>query len=136
AWLCRALLDSGERVVSLDRAARGGRPSALSLLGIEDDVAEVEGELLDADLLHGILAENEVTSVFHLAAQVIVAAAAASPVPTFETNVRGTWTLLEACRIEGVERVVVASSDKAYGAHDELPYRENFPLEPTAPYEA
>ena len=74
--------------------------------------------------------------MFHLAAQTIVGTAAASPASTFETNVRGTWTLLEACREHGVERVVVASSDKAYGAHDELPYREDFALRPTAPYEA
>ena len=62
--------------------------------------------------------------------------AAESPASTFETNVRGTWIVLEACRETGVERVVVASSDKAYGAHDELPYREDFALRPTAPYEA
>jgi CDP-glucose 4,6-dehydratase len=57
-------------------------------------------------------------------------------VRAFETNVRGTWNVLEACRANGVERAVVASSDKAYGAHDELPYREDYPLQPTAPYEA
>ncbi len=54
----------------------------------------------------------------------------------FESNVRGTWTLLQACLDQGVERVVFASSDKAYGAHETLPYREDFPLQPTAPYEA
>ena len=74
--------------------------------------------------------------MFHLAAQTIVGVAADSPAPTFDANVRGTWTLLEACREHGVERVVVASSDKAYGAHDELPYREDFALRPTAPYES
>jgi CDP-glucose 4,6-dehydratase len=135
-WLCRGLLGRGQPVVSLDRAAREGRPSALALLGIEDQVAEVEGDLLDAELLRRTLASHQVSAVFHLAAQTIVGTAAASPVPTFETNVRGTWTLLEACREHGVERVVVASSDKAYGAHDELPYREDFALRPTAPYES
>ena len=64
------------------------------------------------------LDSHRVSAVFHLAAQTIVGTAAASPAPTFETNVRGTWTLLEACREHGVERVVVASSDKAYGAHE------------------
>jgi CDP-glucose 4,6-dehydratase len=77
-----------------------------------------------------------VSTVFHLAAQTIVGTAASSPVATFETNVEGTWVLLDACRELGVSRVVVASSDKAYGAHDELPYREEFALRPTAPYEA
>jgi CDP-glucose 4,6-dehydratase len=136
AWLCAALLERGERVVSLDRPAAGGRPSALKLLGIEGEVEEVGCDLADLALLERTLADREVSAVFHLAAQTIVGAAAASPVSTFEANVRGTWTLLEACRAHAVERVLVASSDKAYGAHDELPYREDFALRPTAPYEA
>jgi len=136
AWLCKELLGRGHRVVSLDRAAREGRPSALSLLGVEDQVADVEGDLVDAELLRRTLADHQVGAVFHLAAQTIVGTAADSPAPTFEVNVRGTWTLLEACRERGVERVVVASSDKAYGAHEELPYREDFALQPSAPYEA
>jgi CDP-glucose 4,6-dehydratase len=136
AWLCRELLARGRRVVSLDRAAHEGRPSALALLGIEEMVAQVEGDLLDAELLRRTLADHRVSAVFHLAAQTIVGVATASPAPTFETNVRGTWAVLEACREHGVERVVVASSDKAYGAHDALPYREDFALRPTAPYEA
>jgi CDP-glucose 4,6-dehydratase len=87
-------------------------------------------------LVRNILAEHEVDIVFHLAAETLVGPAAESPASTFEVNVRGTWMVLEACRETGVERVVVASSDKAYGAHDELPYREDFALRPTAPYEA
>ncbi|MFN8150753.1 MAG: GDP-mannose 4,6-dehydratase [Solirubrobacterales bacterium] len=75
-------------------------------------------------------------TVFHLAAETIVGTVQADPVGGFETNIAGTWTLLEACRQEATERVVVASSDKAYGAHEELPYREDLPLQPTAPYEA
>ena len=76
--------------------------------------------------------------MFHLAAQTIVGTANRSPLSTFETNMRGTYMLLEACRAVGVvgdpvERIVVASSDKAYGAHDELPYREDFALQPTLP---
>src|SRR5215211_947425 len=136
AWICRQLLERGDRVVSLDREAREGRHSALELLGITGQVAEVEGDLLDAELVRGTLAEHDVDVVFHLAAQTLVGPAAESPASTFETNVRGTWIVLEACRETGVRRVVVASSDKAYGAHDELPYREDFALRPTAPYEA
>jgi len=136
AWLCNQLLERGERVVSLDRAAREGRPSALSLLEIDDRVVEVEGDLAEVELLRRTLADHQVSAVFHLAAQTIVGTAADSPAPTFDANVRGTWTLLEACRENGIEAVVVASSDKAYGAHDELPYREDFALQPTAPYEA
>jgi len=136
AWICKRLLDRGDRVVSLDRGARGGRRSALELLGIAGEVTEVEGDLLDAERVRGALAEHGVDTVFHLAAQTLVGPAAESPAATFETNVRGTWIVLEACRESGVERVVVASSDKAYGAHKELPYREDFALRPTAPYEA
>ncbi len=106
------------------------------MLGIEDELVQVEGDLTDADAVSRVLAEHRVDTVFHLAAETIVGTVQASPVRGFESNVRGTWTVLEACREREVERVVVASSDKAYGAHDELPYREDFALRPTAPYEA
>jgi CDP-glucose 4,6-dehydratase len=86
-------------------------------------------------LIARTLAEYEVQSVFHLAAQTIVGTANRSPVSTFETNIRGTWLLLEACRLHGAERVIVASSDKAYGHQDELPYRESQPLLATYPYD-
>jgi CDP-glucose 4,6-dehydratase len=136
AWLAKALLDAGKTVVSLDKG-RSERPvSTLGLLGIEGDVEDVSGDLNDGELVAQLLSEHGVTSVFHLAAETIVGTVQASPVTGFETNVRGTWTLLDACRRAGVERVVVASSDKAYGAHDELPYREDFALQATAPYEA
>jgi CDP-glucose 4,6-dehydratase len=83
-----------------------------------------------------VLNEHEVDEVFHLAAQTIVGTANRSPLATWEANVRGTYSLLEACRGLGtVKRVVVASSDKAYGDHDELPYREDFALQPRYPYD-
>jgi CDP-glucose 4,6-dehydratase len=136
AWLCRALLERGDRVVSLDRGSGDARPSGLALLGIADQVVGVDADLLDGEALSQALAEHEVEAVFHLAAQTLVGVAASSPGLTFDTNVRGTWLVLEACRERRVERVVVASSDKAYGRHDELPYQEDFALRPTAPYEA
>src|SRR4051812_11439557 len=137
SWLSRALLEKGAKVVSFDRTPLpDGRPSTLGLLGLEEEVVDFEGDLRDADAVGRAIAENSVDTVFHLAAQVLVHTAAASPEPTFDSNVRGTWLVLEACRTRGVERVVVASSDKAYGAHEELPYREDFALQPTAPYEA
>jgi len=136
AWLCKALVERGTRVVCFDRKGPHERPSTLALLGLEDEVETREGDLVDAGLLRGIVSDLEIDTVFHLAAETIVGTVQADPVAGFETNVRGTWTLLEACRAEGVERVVFASSDKAYGAHDELPYREEFALQPTAPYEA
>ncbi len=137
AWLSRALLDTGVKVVSFDRTPLPDRrPSTLALLGLESEVVDFEGDLRDAEAVARAISENEVDTVFHLAAQVLVHTAAASPAPTFDSNVRGTWTVLEICRLHDVQRVVVASSDKAYGAHEELPYREDFPLQPTAPYEA
>jgi CDP-glucose 4,6-dehydratase len=136
AWLARALLERGERVVSLDKGREERPVSTLSLLGIDGDVVDVVGDLGDGDALRSLLRKHEVRSVFHLAAETIVGTVQASPVSGFETNVRGTWSLLNACLAEGVERVVVASSDKAYGAHEELPYREDFALQATAPYEA
>lgn len=135
-WLAKALLERGDEVTSLDRRRRSERPSAIGMLGIEADLVQVEGDLCDAAVVSRTLAEGSVDTVFHLAAETIVHTVAASPVRGFESNVRGTWTVLQACLDQGVERVVVASSDKAYGAHEELPYREDFALRPTAPYEA
>ena len=135
SWLARGLLERGERVISFDREGGSARPSGLELLGIEAEVEQVQGDLRDPDAVSRALDDGDVEAVFHLAAQTIVGTAAGSPAETFDVNVRGTWTLLEACRELGVGRVVVASSDKAYGAHEELPYREHFALQPTAPYE-
>jgi CDP-glucose 4,6-dehydratase len=135
-WLARALLERGLTVVSLDRRRSNERPSAVGMLGIEDDLVQVEGDLVDGELISRLLTEHAVDAVFHLAAETIVGAVQESPLAGFESNVRGTWTVLEASRGAGVERVVVASSDKAYGAHEELPYREDFALRATAPYEA
>ena len=123
---------------SRSTAGAAERPSStLGLLGIEDELVEVEAATSPTpSRCARSLREHGVERVFHLAAEPIVGTVAESPVRGFETNVRGTWTLLDACLAARVERVVVASSDKAYGAHDELPYREDFALQPTAPYEA
>jgi CDP-glucose 4,6-dehydratase len=133
SWLVRALLARGDRVTVLqrDRAPR----SALLLEGVEDAVDVVHGDLNDEGLVARALGEQEVDTVFHLAAQTIVGTANRSPLGTFESNVRGTWTLLEACRLHGAQRVVVAASDKAYGASATLPYREEMPLDPRYPYD-
>ncbi|HET8975264.1 MAG TPA: NAD-dependent epimerase/dehydratase family protein [Solirubrobacterales bacterium] len=133
SWLTRLLLAEGAEVVSVDRG--GSRRSGLELHGIEAEVADVTGDLRDAELLARVLDEHGVEVVFHLAAQAIVGKANVSPVPTFETNIQGTWTLLEACRQRRVEAVVVASSDKAYGPHEQLPYAEGAALQPLYPYD-
>jgi CDP-glucose 4,6-dehydratase len=133
SWIAKALLDSGATVTSLDR--RGEPPSGLELLGIGGEVHDVAGDLRDGDLIAAILRDDSIDTVFHLAAQAIVGDANTSPVPTFETNIQGTWVLLDACRQAGVEAVVVASSDKAYGPHEKLPYTEDSALQPIFPYD-
>jgi CDP-glucose 4,6-dehydratase len=104
--------------------------------GIEERCTLALADLTDHGGLVRVLNEYEVEEVFHLAAQAVVTTANRSPLGSWEANVRGTYTLLEACRTLGtVRRVVVASSDKAYGAHDQLPYREDFALRPRHPYD-
>ena len=121
SWICRRLLADGRRVVSFDRESPGdshpGRHSGLAVLGIEDEVEEVRGDLRDADSVGRIFDQVRPELVFHLAAQTLVGIAVESPAETFDVNVRGTWTILEAARGREVAGVVFASSDKAYGAH-------------------
>src|SRR5690349_6025750 len=132
--LTKHLVERGARVICLQRDET--QPNSLDLLGLRERVTVVRGELEDLDLLTRILNEYEIDSVFHLAAQAIVGAANRSPISTFETNIRGTYMLLEACRVNPtVKRVVVASSDKAYGSNPTLPYLEDFPLQGVFPYD-
>jgi CDP-glucose 4,6-dehydratase len=133
AWLAKRLLAEGAEVVSLDLA--GERPSGLALLEIEAEVDDRDGDLRDADGIAALLRSERPEIVFHLAAMPIVGDANVSPVPTFRANIEGTWNLMEACREAEVERVVVASSDKAYGPHDQLPYTEGAALQPIFPYD-
>jgi CDP-glucose 4,6-dehydratase len=133
-WLVRFLLDVGADLVCL---VRDWVPqSALVRDRLIDKIKVVRGEVEDQALLERILGEYEVDTVFHLAAQTIVGIANRNPVSTFETNIAGTWSLLEACRRSAlVKQVVLASSDKAYGDHDKLPYDEEMPLKGQHPYD-
>jgi CDP-glucose 4,6-dehydratase len=133
AWLARRLLAEGAKVISLDLPSE--RPSGLRLLGIDGEVADEEGDLRDGDRVEAVLGRERPEIVFHLAAMPIVGDANRSPVPTFRANIEGTWNLMEACRRAGVARVVVASSDKAYGPHERLPYTEEAALQPVYPYD-
>jgi len=132
-WLAGILLEEGAEVVGFDRGR--GALSGLALHGIEDEVAEVEGDLGDRELIARALTRHRIDTVFHLAAQTLVGIASESPLETFESNIEGTWNLLQACREAGIERVVVASSDKAYGPKRELPYREDSGLDAIYPYD-
>ncbi|CAN5167269.1 GDP-mannose 4,6-dehydratase [soil metagenome] len=138
SWLAERLLDGGAGVVALRRDVEP--ESRFRSEGIEDRCIVAQADLTDYEAVVRVLNEHAVTTVFHLAAQTIVSTANRSPLSTFDTNIRGTYVLLEACRAVGVvgnavEAVVVASSDKAYGSHDELPYREDFALQPRFPYD-
>jgi CDP-glucose 4,6-dehydratase len=133
SWLVSALVKAEVRVVVIRRDEPVA--SALAMMGLEDRVSTVSGDICQAGLVERSLAEYEVDSVFHLAAQTLVGVAHRAPVPTFETNVRGTWLLLEACRRQEVQSVIVASSDKAYGPAAQLPYTEEHPLAPRFPYD-
>ena len=138
SWLAERLLEQGARVVVPRRDVPA--LSRFRLEGLEQRCEVVAADVDDYSSLLRIVNEYDVRVVFHLAAQTIVGTANRSPLSTFESNIRGTYNLLEACRSAGatgdpVERVVVASSDKAYGSHDTLPYREDFALQPLYPYD-
>jgi CDP-glucose 4,6-dehydratase len=132
--LARALLERGDSVTVLDLAPPP--LSGLTLQGVAPEIELVEADLCDAGRVGATIEASEFDVVFHLAAQTLVGPAMADPAATFEANVRGTWTLLEACRRADVPAVVVASSDKAYGPSERLPYREEMALRPASPYEA
>ena len=135
AWTVRALLQRGAHVVGLVRDRVAG--SELVRAGLVEYVDIVRGQVEDQPLLERILAEYEIHTVLHLAAQTIVGVANRSPLSTFETNIKGTWCLLEAARRCGrPPQIIVASSDKAYGEQPALPYTEEMPLLASHPYDA
>ncbi len=135
SWLVKALLESGSQVIALVRDA--DPQSEFYRSGDYLNTSIVNGQLEDYESLERAINEHQVDTVFHLAAQPIVGAAYRSPLPTFESNIRGTYNLLESCRqLRGVvKRVVIASSDKAYGDQPNLPYTEDMPLQGQQPYE-
>lgn len=134
SWLTIALIDRGAAVTGL---VRDQVPfSYLRRSGYQERIRVVHGDVTDYELVERALNEYEIDTVFHLAAQTIVSIANRAPLSTFETNVKGTWVVLEAARRSPrVESVVVASSDKAYGPPKELPYTEESALQGCHPYD-
>jgi CDP-glucose 4,6-dehydratase len=134
SWLTRRLHEAGADVVCL---VRDWVPrSELVRSGVMEQVKVVRGDVCDRDTAERTLGEYEIDTVFHLAAQTIVGIANRNPVSTFESNIQGTWNLLEACRRSpAIRSIVVASSDKAYGEQDVLPYAETAPLAGRHPYD-
>lgn len=135
SWLVKDLLALNASIVVLVRDP--DPQSEFYRSGDYNRVSIVRGCLEDFWTLERAINENEINTVFHLAAQPIVGVADRFPLPTFEANIRGTYNLLEACRIhrQFVQSIVVASSDKAYGTQPNLPYTEDMPLQGTHPYE-
>lgn len=135
SWLCKRLLEAQAQVIVL---VRDWDPqSELVRSGVIQRCRVVQGALEDYASLERAISEHEVDTVFHLGAQALVGVALRSPLATFESNIRGSYHLLEACRVHRdlVKRIVVASSDKAYGESDVLPYTEEMPLEGRHPYD-
>jgi CDP-glucose 4,6-dehydratase len=132
-WLVKALLREGAEIVALirDQAPK----SMLVREGLIGLVATVSGDLECLATMQRAIAEYEPHTVFHLAAQPLVQVAKRDPVGTLRANVMGTWNVMEACRLAGTSNIVVASSDKAYGASENLPYRETHPLQGRYPYD-
>lgn len=133
-WLVKRLLEADADVICL---VRDWIPqSEVSRAGLLDRVKVVRGDIRDQALLERILGEYEVDTVLHLAAQTIVGIANRNPVSTFESNIGGTWAILEAARRSPtVKQIVLASSDKAYGEQAQLPYDEAMPLQGRHPYD-
>jgi CDP-glucose 4,6-dehydratase len=133
-WLVKRLIESGADVVCL---IRDWIPMCELVRSHDiEQVKIVRGDICDRNLLERILGEHEIDTVIHLAAQTIVGIANRNPVGTFEANIQGTWELLEACRRSPlVKQIIVASSDKAYGDQEMLPYDESTPLQGHHPYD-
>lgn len=133
-WLVRHLLAAGAEVVCLVRDRVPHAEFVAS--GDIDRVRVAHGDVRDQEAIERVLGEYEVSTVLHLAAQTIVGVANRNPVSTLDTNIRGTWALLEACRRSpAVQQIVIASSDKAYGDQDVLPYTEEAPVCGRHPYD-
>lgn len=133
-WLTEELVRQGAHVVGLVRDFIPQSPFYLK--GLDKKIVVVHGSLEDEQVVERAINEHEIDTVFHLAAQAIVGVANRNPISTFESNIKGTWVLLEAVRqCSLVSRVVIASSDKAYGQHTNLPYDESFALQGNHPYD-
>lgn len=134
SWLVSRLVETGAQVVCL---VRDWVPQSELVRSHQiDKVSIVRGDVRDREVLERALGEYEIDTVIHLAAQTIVTIANRNPISTFETNIAGTWNLLEACRRSPrVQQIVIASSDKAYGYQQVLPYDESTPLQGQHPYD-
>ncbi len=133
-WLVKSLIEKGATVVCV---VRDWVPHSILLSSdLQKNIIIVHGDITDQFFLERVLAEYEIATVFHLAAQTVVGIANRSPISTFESNIKGTWALLEACRRSALtKQIIIASSDKAYGDQEHLPYDESHALQGRHPYD-
>jgi len=132
-YLIKELTKSGANITGLIRGK--GLDSSTFQEEFCSKINVVHGRLEDLSVIQEALKKNAIDTVFHVAAQSIVGTANQNPLQTFETNIRGTWNVLEACRHHPVKRVIIASSEKSYGNHSSLPLDESFPLQGRYPYD-
>ena len=126
SWVAKQLVDESADVTILVRDLKP--EMGFDFHGLRGKVNIVQGDLVDLQAQQRAMNEYNVDTVFHIAAQAIVGIANKSPLSTFESNIKGTWNIMEAAKMEGVKRVVVASSDKAYGVQKQLPYTQENPF--------
>src|SRR3989338_162293 len=133
--IAKALVDKGAVVTTIVRDVK--KTSNIDVLGLRNKVSIIHGDLVNFHDCERTINEYDIQFVFHIAAQAIVGPANRSPLSTFESNIKGTWNILEACRLsKTVKGLIVASSDKAYGQQKKLPYTEESPLNGYYPYDA
>ena len=133
SWLTNELINKGANIVALVRD--DVHSSNIHSLNLLKKITRVNGNVEDFGLILRSVNEYEIDTIFHLGAQTIVGTANRSPLPTFETNIKGTWNILESARQLDTKRVIIASSDKAYGSHEKLPYIEDAKLAGSHPYD-
>lgn len=134
SWLTQRIVDLGSNVICLIRDVIP--ESWFNLSGYDKKVTIVNGNIEDISVIKRVFSEYNIDTVFHLAAQPIVGVSIKNPIATFEANIKGTWNILEACRnYQDIKRVIIASSDKAYGESKKLPYTEDMPLQGSNPYD-
>lgn len=132
--LAKKLVTSGAGIVGLDIIVK--RKGTILTIDDYRQISVIKGSVADYPLVKKIIRDHKINVVFHLAAEAIVGKSYSNPLWTFSTNVEGTWNILEACRnSKAVQSIIIASSDKAYGAHKDLPYKENTPLKGNHPYD-
>jgi len=135
SWIANTLVEKGANVSTILRDIK--KKNNIDILNLRDKINIINGNIIDYEVCSRLLNEYDIDIVFHIAAQAIVLSANKSPLSTFESNIKGTWNILEACRLNNsVKRIVIASSDKAYGQQKKLPYTEDSPLTGYFPYDA